>query len=171
MSLSQTDSFRSSRTCRRTFPKARTLAPAPQWSPVDAPSATDNCTLQTLGSDINSGATFQEGTTTVIYTAIDIYGNTTTATFDVIITSTDSDGDGICDNGDNCSDQMACNYSMTPATQPVCTRMCAACAVAPASPLATATATATNSMLWETAVEAARPMLTWTAFATMWIPA
>ena len=76
-----------------------------------APSATDNCTLQTLGSDINSGATFQEGTTIVTYTAIDIYGNTTTATFNVTITSTDSDGDGICDNGDNCSDQMACNYA------------------------------------------------------------
>ena len=93
----------------------------------DAPSATDNCTLQTLGSDINSGATFQEGTTTVTYTAIDIYGNTTTATFDVTITSTDSDGDGICDNGDNCSDQMACNYSDAGNADCLYTDVCGVC--------------------------------------------
>ena len=60
------------------------------------------------------------------------------------------------------------------AMQTVCTRTCAAFVAAPAFPLEIATATATNSTLWETAVGAAQPMLTWTAFATMstlaWAP-
>ncbi|MEC8597245.1 MAG: HYR domain-containing protein, partial [Bacteroidota bacterium] len=85
------------------------------WS---APTATDNCTTDAVGNPANvmltsthqPGSDFAIGTTTVTYTAIDIYGNTSTATFDVIVTSTDTDGDGICDTGDNCSDTEACNY-------------------------------------------------------------
>ena len=86
------------------------------WS---APTATDNCTTDAVGNPANvmltsthqPGSDFAIGTTTVTYTAIDIYGNTSTATFDVIVTSTDTDGDGICDTGDNCSDTEACNYA------------------------------------------------------------
>ncbi|MGB1669915.1 MAG: HYR domain-containing protein, partial [Flavobacteriales bacterium] len=67
-----------------------------------APTATDNCTLATLGSDINSGTTFDLGPTTVTYTAIDIYGNTTTESFTVTITDSDYDGDldGDCTDPD-----------------------------------------------------------------------
>jgi hypothetical protein len=76
-----------------------------------APSATDNCTLATLAPTHAIGSTFAVGQTTVTYTAIDIYGNTTTAAFTVTVTSGDSDSDGICDNADNCSDTNACNYA------------------------------------------------------------
>jgi len=86
------------------------------WS---APTAADNCTTDAVGNPANvtltsthqPGSDFAIGTTTVTYTAIDIYGNTSTASFDVIVTSTDTDGDGICDTGDNCSDTDACNYA------------------------------------------------------------
>ena len=86
------------------------------WS---APTASDNCTTDAVGNPANvtltsthqPGSDFAIGTTTVTYTAIDIYGNTSTASFNVIVTSTDTDGDGICDTGDNCSDTDACNYA------------------------------------------------------------
>ena len=67
-----------------------------------APTATDNCTLATLASDISSGTTFDLGPTTVTYTAIDIYGNTATASFTVTITDSDYDGDldGDCTDPD-----------------------------------------------------------------------
>ena len=76
-----------------------------------APSATDNCTLATLAPTHAIGSTFDLGTTNVTYTAIDIYGNTTTATFTITVTSGDSDGDGLCDSADNCSETNACNYA------------------------------------------------------------
>ena len=83
------------------------------------PTAADNCTTDALGNPANitlssspaSGSSFDLGTTTVTYTAIDIYGNTTTSTFTVTINNSDSDSDGICDNADNCSDTNACNYA------------------------------------------------------------
>ena len=86
------------------------------WS---APTASDNCTTDAVGNPANvtltsthqPGSDFTIGTTMVTYTAIDIYGNTSTASFNVIVTSTDSDSDGICDTGDNCSDTDACNYA------------------------------------------------------------
>ena len=49
------------------------------------PAATDNCGMSTLISDIASGSTFILGTTTVTYTATDIHGNSSTASFDVIV--------------------------------------------------------------------------------------
>ena len=84
-----------------------------------APTASDNCTTDALGNPANvtltsthqPGSEFPIGTTMVTYTAIDIYGNTSTASFNVTVTSSDSDGDGICDTGDNCSDTDACNYA------------------------------------------------------------
>ena len=83
------------------------------------PTAADNCTTDALGNPANitlssspaSGSSFDLGTTAVTYTAIDIYGNTTTSTFTVTINNSDSDSDGICDNADNCSDTNACNYA------------------------------------------------------------
>ena len=77
----------------------------------EEPSATDNCTLATIGGDYDPGDEFPEGETEVIYTAIDIYGKTSTASFTITITSNDSDSDGICDNGDNCSNTSACNFA------------------------------------------------------------
>jgi len=55
---------------------------AVQWT---EPTATDNCTLQSLTSTALPGSTFTTGTTTVTYTATDIYGNTSTCSFDVVV--------------------------------------------------------------------------------------
>ena len=49
------------------------------------PAVTDNCAISTISSDIPSGSTFSLGTTTVTYTATDIHGNSSTASFDVIV--------------------------------------------------------------------------------------
>ena len=50
-----------------------------------APTASDNCNIATLVSTHNSGALFPVGTTTVTYTATDIYNNVATTTFTVTI--------------------------------------------------------------------------------------
>jgi hypothetical protein len=50
-----------------------------------ATEATDNCGIDTFTSDYASGAAFPVGTTTVTYTATDVNGNTTTASFDVVV--------------------------------------------------------------------------------------
>ncbi len=55
----------------------------------EAPSATDNCegTVVTLNEgSLASGSEFPVGTTTVTYTATDAAGNTSTVSFDVIVT-------------------------------------------------------------------------------------
>lgn len=49
------------------------------------PTATDDCGLSSLTPNISSGITFSEGTTTIIYTAVDNCGNTTTASFTVTV--------------------------------------------------------------------------------------
>ncbi len=49
------------------------------------PSATDNCGLQSLMSNITSGSVFDVGTTQVIYTAIDACGNISMGSFDVTV--------------------------------------------------------------------------------------
>ena len=51
-----------------------------------APTAADNCAVNTFTSDAAPGDTFPVGTTTVTYTAEDIYGNTTTAAFNITVT-------------------------------------------------------------------------------------
>ena len=54
------------------------------WTP---PTASDNSgDAVTLTSDHSPGDTFPIGTTTVTYTATDAYGNTATATFNVVVT-------------------------------------------------------------------------------------
>lgn len=49
------------------------------------PTVTDNCNIATWSSNFNSGDTFAEGTTTVIYTAVDDCGNTATSSFTVTV--------------------------------------------------------------------------------------
>ncbi len=76
------------------------------WAP---PTATDNCGTPTLISTHTPGATFNSGITTVVYTAIDASGNTTTCSFTVNssqlalnITPSDYNGFGVsCNGGSN----------------------------------------------------------------------
>ena len=55
-----------------------------------APTAADNCSVASFSGDASSGDTFNVGNTTVIYTATDIYGNTSTTSF-VITVNDDED--------------------------------------------------------------------------------
>uniref|UniRef100_UPI003F6A262D HYR domain-containing protein n=1 Tax=Nonlabens sp. TaxID=1888209 RepID=UPI003F6A262D len=50
------------------------------------PTASDNCDVDTFVSTHNSGDVFPVGTTTVVYTATDIYNNVSTTQFDVVVT-------------------------------------------------------------------------------------
>lgn len=59
-----------------------TCAQTVSWS---IPGATDNCTLASFTSTHNPGDSFNVGTTTVTYTATDSEGNSSTASFDVIV--------------------------------------------------------------------------------------
>ncbi|HYC86744.1 MAG TPA: HYR domain-containing protein [Chryseosolibacter sp.] len=53
------------------------------WNP---PTASDNCTADVvISSNFNPGDEFSSGTTTVIYTATDDAGNTSTCSFDVVV--------------------------------------------------------------------------------------
>jgi len=51
-----------------------------------APTASDNCSIQSFTSNHNSGDTFPIGQTTVTYTATDVNGNTATCSFVVTVT-------------------------------------------------------------------------------------
>jgi gliding motility-associated-like protein len=53
-----------------------------------APTASDNCGIVTLTSTHNPGATFPVGITTVTYTAVDQFNNTTTCSFTVTVNDT-----------------------------------------------------------------------------------
>jgi subtilase family serine protease len=55
----------------------------------DAPSAADNCDVESFGSDWDPGDAFPVGTTIVTYTATDIHGNKQTASFEVVVTDSD----------------------------------------------------------------------------------
>lgn len=57
------------------------------WTP---PNATDNCAGLTVTSTHNPGATFPVGVTTVTYTATDGVGNTSTCSFVVTVSDTES---------------------------------------------------------------------------------
>jgi len=52
------------------------------WS---SPTATDDCGLSSLTPNIASGMIFSQGTTSIIYTAVDNCGNTTTASFTITV--------------------------------------------------------------------------------------
>ena len=49
------------------------------------PTATDDCGLASLSSNIGSGITFSSGTTTIVYTAVDNCGNIATASFTITV--------------------------------------------------------------------------------------
>jgi len=51
-----------------------------------APTASDNCGVASLTSTHPPGSTFDVGTTTVVYTAVDASGNSATASFTVTVT-------------------------------------------------------------------------------------
>ncbi len=70
-------------------PQDITLAPNANCSAVatwDSPIATDNCTITSFTFSHQSGSEFQEGTTTVTFTATDACGNTTSSSFTVTVT-------------------------------------------------------------------------------------
>ena len=52
------------------------------------PTATDNCGIASFSSDLQSGSTFNQGSTLVTYTAVDNCGNQTTAAFQVTVNCT-----------------------------------------------------------------------------------
>jgi len=54
------------------------------------PTPSDNCPGVLFTSTHHSGDLFPTGTTTVTYTATDAYGNTSTCTFDITVTDTES---------------------------------------------------------------------------------
>ncbi len=56
------------------------------WTPL---TASDNCTGVLLANNYNPGYAFPVGVTTVIYTATDAHGNTTTTSFTVTVTDTE----------------------------------------------------------------------------------
>ena len=49
------------------------------------PTSEDNCAIEELSSSHPNGGVFDVGTTTVTYTALDIHGNSSTASFDIVI--------------------------------------------------------------------------------------
>ncbi|MEQ1514823.1 MAG: HYR domain-containing protein, partial [Lysobacteraceae bacterium] len=68
-----------------------------------APTSFDNCGIQSFASTHLPGATFPVGTTVVTYTAIDIHGNSSTCSFNVIVT-------------DNTAPLLTCNAPITTTT-------------------------------------------------------
>lgn len=52
------------------------------WSP---PSATDNCEMESLTSVPAMGSIFPIGSTEVTYTALDVFGNTSTCSFTILV--------------------------------------------------------------------------------------
>ncbi len=70
-----------------------------------APSATDNCAVQSTVSSHNSGDTFSEGVTTVTYTVTDIHGNIQTCSFTVSVS------DGEAPTFSNCPANITVNNS------------------------------------------------------------
>ncbi len=71
------------------MPANITLAPDGDCEAVatwTTPAATDNCGVASFTSNHASGATFTEGTTTVTYTAVDHFGQSTEMSFTVTVT-------------------------------------------------------------------------------------
>ena len=57
-----------------------------------APSVTDNCSTAVLTSNFNSGASFNQGATNVVYTATDLNGNTSACVFTVTVNAVTNGG-------------------------------------------------------------------------------
>ncbi len=90
-----------------------------------APTATDNCAIQTFTSSHNSGDAFIVGTTTVTYTATDIHGNSSTCSFDVVVTDNENPVIANCPTNINVtSNNLNCDAIVT-WTTPTATDNCA----------------------------------------------
>jgi len=71
------------------FPNDITLAPNDDCSAIatwSTPTVTDNCGVDNITASHPSGSSFDEGTTTVVYTATDNCGNAVNASFTVTVT-------------------------------------------------------------------------------------
>ncbi|MCH4823312.1 HYR domain-containing protein [Gramella lutea] len=79
----------------------------------DAPTVNDNCGISSLTQTqgLSSGSEFPIGTTPVSFTAIDIYGNSSTMTFDVIV-SDDQDPVISCPNTININTEDGEEYAV-----------------------------------------------------------
>ena len=91
-----------------TNPNAGNCTKSVTWT---APSATDNCSMQSLTSDYASGHVFAIGTTTVTYIATDIYGSTSTCSFTVTVNPNTEVCNGIDDDCDNQVDEGLTLYT------------------------------------------------------------
>lgn len=96
-----TDAAGNTASCQFTVTVSDTEAPAFIFCPSDiqltatsgcteivnwaAPNVTDNCPGVSLSSNFASGDVFPSGTTTVVYTATDAVGNTSTCSFDITV--------------------------------------------------------------------------------------
>ena len=66
-----------------------TIESAATWT---EPVPTDNCHVASFTGNQNSGENFPVGTTTVIYTAVDNANNTTSCSFDIVVTENQAAG-------------------------------------------------------------------------------
>ncbi len=78
--------------CPANIELAPNAACTPTWT---APIATDNCGIASFTSNYASGATLPMGTTTVVYTASDNCGNTSSCSFTVTCSETCTDAPSI----------------------------------------------------------------------------
>jgi len=67
------------------------------WTP---PTITDNCAGVQITSTQVPGANFPSGTTTVTYTAVDVYGNSSSASFNVTLLEPSVEAAGVTSNRD-----------------------------------------------------------------------
>ncbi len=85
-------------------PDSSNCNPFATWN---TPIATDNCAVTSLTSNFQSGNNFPVGVTTVIFTAIDASGNTTTCTFTVTVLANPLLATAVADTV-NCGFNIAC---------------------------------------------------------------
>lgn len=77
-----------------------------------APTASDNCAIQTFVSTHNSGDTFPLGMTTVTYTATDVNGRTATCNFTVTVSDDDAPTITTCASNQSASADANCQAAV-----------------------------------------------------------
>ncbi len=88
---------------------------APNCSAVatwTAPTATDNCSVQSLVSTHNSGDTFPLGPTMVTYTATDVNGRVSTCNFTVTVTDDDAPSISVCAGNQSANADANCQAAV-----------------------------------------------------------